>query len=616
MRLRDYILIIVGLVVLVSGCGLYLYLDSSIKAEVYENTKAADMSRLDFIFEQFDLHVSSSEKMLEYAAGMNITADTISAKNETSLSKLSEDINTIAETSPLIVNIGVFDDNCTILASDKIAQSIVLGKSYIERDYCKGILESKRTYISEAYESSVLKKQVFGISVPVKNSEGKFIGFVLGTIDLDMFEDSIDKISISEDQRILLVDRSGNLLFDSNPESSVFSSSQILSEFGSTNTLKSDKNYFDLGSDLLLFRKHDYGAILLIENKERMLYFENKLSQMIFLSILVMFISIFALLWYFSGMIVKPIEKTTKVVKDITSGNFEAKLERSGIYEVQQLNESLERVIASLKLAILRVGIKKSDIAIGEAMAAKEEAEKRYQALFNNLGDAVFVHDTVSGRFLDVNDVACKRLGYSKEELLDLSPQKIDAPDFSKQVPERIKQLEKDGHAIFETAHITKTGKVIPVELSSSIMDYRGKRVILSIAREITDRKKAVESEAQYKRLIESFGTEYFFYRHDTKGVFKYVSPSIQNVLGYSEEEFSTHYSEHLTNNLLNKKAKEYTVLSIKGKQQPSYLVEIYHKDGSIKTLEVLETPVFDDKGKVVSVEGIAHDVTGRVNKK
>ncbi|MDR4508334.1 MAG: PAS domain S-box protein [Candidatus Brocadiaceae bacterium] len=121
---------------------------------------------------------------------------------------------------------------------------------------------------------------------------------------------------------------------------------------------------------------------------------------------------------------------------------------------------------------------------------------------------------------------------------------------------------------------------------------------------------KLKQSEEKYHRLIESLQDDFFFYTHDTDGIFTYVSPSIESVLGYFPEEFLTHYSQYMTDNPCNEKATKYTKLSIKGIKQPSYQVELYHKNGTIKTLKVLEVPVFDEKGKVVAIEGIAENIT------
>jgi two-component system sensor kinase FixL len=119
------------------------------------------------------------------------------------------------------------------------------------------------------------------------------------------------------------------------------------------------------------------------------------------------------------------------------------------------------------------------------------------------------------------------------------------------------------------------------------------------------------QSEEKFRRLVDNLVGS-FLYRHDTTGVFNFVSSSITQVLGYSEEEFLTHFSTYLTDDPVNKKVHEYTELSIQGMQQPPYEVQIYHKDGSIHWLEVAEVAIRNEQGNIIAVEGIAHDVTER----
>ena len=83
-------------------------------------------------------------------------------------------------------------------------------------------------------------------------------------------------------------------------------------------------------------------------------------------------------------------------------------------------------------------------------------------------------------------------------------------------------------------------------------------------------------------------------------------------MLGYSEQEAFAHYAEFLSDNPINKEVVRHTALSIQGLQQPPYEVEIVHKDGSLRWLEVTEYPVHNRDGCVVAVEGIAKDITER----
>jgi PAS domain S-box-containing protein len=141
------------------------------------------------------------------------------------------------------------------------------------------------------------------------------------------------------------------------------------------------------------------------------------------------------------------------------------------------------------------------------------------------------------------------------------------------------------------------------------LVNKLGKETYLCLQRE----KSLAENEGRFDRLVENLEDEYFFYSHDPNGVFFYVSPSITQVLGYTPDEFQTHYTEFLVDNPINEKAMAHTANSIAGQHQPPYEVEIRHKNGSVHRLEVAEYPFKNKNGRVLAVEGIAHDITRRV---
>jgi len=128
----------------------------------------------------------------------------------------------------------------------------------------------------------------------------------------------------------------------------------------------------------------------------------------------------------------------------------------------------------------------------------------RYQSLFNSAGAAIFIHD-LEGRFLEVNDAACGRLGYSRDELLAMTPMDIDAPGYAEVVPRRIEYLMEKGSVLLETAHKSRDGRVIPTELSARIIDYEGTPAIMSLARDISDRveaKSLLERRLRYEEAV------------------------------------------------------------------------------------------------------------------
>lgn len=132
------------------------------------------------------------------------------------------------------------------------------------------------------------------------------------------------------------------------------------------------------------------------------------------------------------------------------------------------------------------------------------ESEEKYRTLVNGMHDTVWVID-FNGRFIDTNNAATEILGYTREELLSMGPADIDSSLDVAAIKSLIKRLPSDQLQIFETSHSTKNGKQIPVEIQSCLIKYQGEKAILSIARDITDRKRA-EAERLKLRKLESVG--------------------------------------------------------------------------------------------------------------
>ncbi|MDD5177274.1 MAG: PAS domain S-box protein [Sterolibacterium sp.] len=136
-------------------------------------------------------------------------------------------------------------------------------------------------------------------------------------------------------------------------------------------------------------------------------------------------------------------------------------------------------------------------------------SEERFRGLFGSIRDAVFVHglraDGSPDCFVEVNAVACERLGYSRDELLTMTPADIDAPNFQAGIKPSIEQLNANQNLVFERAHVTKHGKSIPVEISASLFMQQGQPMIVSIVRDITERKaaeqKLIGSREQLRQL-------------------------------------------------------------------------------------------------------------------
>lgn len=126
------------------------------------------------------------------------------------------------------------------------------------------------------------------------------------------------------------------------------------------------------------------------------------------------------------------------------------------------------------------------------AEEALKVSEEKFRSVFDKSRDAIFIHH-INGNFIDVNQMACESLEYSHEELLKMGPADIDDPENAKNVNERTLQVSNKKSHYFETTQVSKSGKFIYVEVNSVLIDYFGEPAILSIARDISERKKLSE---------------------------------------------------------------------------------------------------------------------------
>jgi PAS domain S-box-containing protein len=248
----------------------------------------------------------------------------------------------------------------------------------------------------------------------------------------------------------------------------------------------------------------------------------------------------------------------------------------------------------------------------------KDVAALRFGSLFHELESAVVIYRAVD----DGKNFVFVSLNRAAQQLENIDEDSA----VSKSIDEVFPGVEEFG-LLDVFRRVWKTGKAehLPITFyrDNRVAGWRENHVyklatgeIASVYTDATEAKQAEEhlrhSEERYRRLVENLRQEYYFFSHDIHGVFTYLSPSIEDILGYSTEEYRTDYDKHFTDDPVNEAARQYTKRSIAGEQQQPYEVDIRHRSGGPRRLEVLETPVFDSEGRVIAVEGIARDITTR----
>ncbi len=138
-------------------------------------------------------------------------------------------------------------------------------------------------------------------------------------------------------------------------------------------------------------------------------------------------------------------------------------------------------------------------------------------------------------------------------------------------------------------------------------------REILQQNQELKSAYEALkESQEKYEQLIEHLEDEYFFYSISQSGTLLFVSPSVKKILGYEVKEYRNIHDQIYSDNPMNKNALKCEKNLMSGIAQPKFFKEVYDNKQGEKILEISEVPIFNDNGQLVSIEGLAHDITER----
>jgi len=121
--------------------------------------------------------------------------------------------------------------------------------------------------------------------------------------------------------------------------------------------------------------------------------------------------------------------------------------------------------------------------------------------LLDSATDSIFMYD-LEGKFHYLNMAAYSSRGYSRDELMGMNIYDLESPAYKKMVRKRNRELIKRGVTIFESAHVCKDKSLMPVEIKSRIVKSNGEKLVLSVARDITERKRGQEElERSYQKL-------------------------------------------------------------------------------------------------------------------
>ncbi|MFH0753530.1 MAG: EAL domain-containing protein [Candidatus Omnitrophota bacterium] len=248
-------------------------------------------------------------------------------------------------------------------------------------------------------------------------------------------------------------------------------------------------------------------------------------------------------------------------------------------------------------------------------------SEARQRLLFDNMSEEVYVYegptmDGLPGKFIEVNEEACRRLGYSRMEFLRMRPGDIEYPTCDLGTADMMKTLKKHGRAVWEGVHVTKDGRKIPVDISNCIFMMNDKEMILSVCVDISERKRVQEELAKEHMLLRT------------------LIDNIPDAIYVKDEIGRKILTNRSDLEFMGRKTEDDILGKTDAEVYPSFLAEQYIKDdrvvlgegrsvinreeyvedghGGRRWLLTSKIPLKDNAGQVMGLVGIGRDITER----
>lgn len=240
-----------------------------------------------------------------------------------------------------------------------------------------------------------------------------------------------------------------------------------------------------------------------------------------------------------------------------------------------------------------------------------QENEEKFKVMFENAPDAYYLID-FKGNFLGGNKKAEELTGYKREKLIGKSFLKLKLLFGPQQIAKAAKLFAKNiaGESTGPDEFILKRrdGKKIDVEITSSPIKFKSKKLILGIARDITERNKFIYEIRRLSTALEQSPDSIVI--TDIKGNIVYVNPQFIKITGYSQKELIGQNPRILKSGHTTKKEYENLWKTILAGDiwRGEFLNK--KKNGELYWEAASITPIKDKDGKITNFLGIKQDIT------
>ncbi len=392
--------------------------------------------------------------------------------------------------------------------TDEFGQSAI-GNSYADRPFIPMLKQTLKPMLSEAGMSriGIPKPRVLMIAPVV--IRGEYNGFVAGILSLEQIREHLDSSKGQNATFYTLVDINNNVIMTNRKDQKIMTpfvrGNGMLSCLGNVisqwspqlppNTPPPErwmKSFYV--AETTIGDLAEWKLVLELQvapfHKNFYDHYTGKLS-LLFLVLL----GALVLAGFLSRRSIRTLKKLGMITLDLPSKLATERKKiawpESGILEINQLSHNF-RVMGDALTAEFNE-VRQINESLEQQKMILQESEEKYRLLFNNANDAIFIVDS-QAHILAVNSMALDQLGYTHDELMSMTINQVVSTAERKHVPERMARMMEQGHLTFETVHQRKDGSLVPTEVSARLIMWEGQPAIMSIRRDITERKQIHQS--------------------------------------------------------------------------------------------------------------------------
>lgn len=219
-------------------------------------------------------------------------------------------------------------------------------------------------------------------------------------------------------------------------------------------------------------------------------FYRRTIQQLLVTSVMTTILISIALtgltLLFFRLFLKRPFDNLIQGIEEISEGKYDYRFSQVRHGEIQSIIHKFVSMADRIK----------------QREKSLLESESRFRSLVDQAADAFFL-STVNGRIIDVNRQACESLGYSRAELLNMRMTDIEAtddPGAYETIADRDRSFSD--HVTMVSNHRRKDNSLFPVEVRAGFLELGQKQVILSLARDVTERKYAEDEMRRLRNLL------------------------------------------------------------------------------------------------------------------